>query len=77
MVRYSEEDDDAFRWAQVESWTDDDLAIVRDTGRELAPAVRPGPSIPIEKERIMDWAIWVDGKGAVEGAGTEGVGPGF
>ena len=77
MVRYSEKDDGAFRWARVESWTDDDLAIVRDTGRELAPAVRPGPSIPIGKERVMDWAIWVDGKGAVEGGETEGVAYGF
>jgi hypothetical protein len=76
MVRYSQ-DDDAFRWARVESWADDDLAIVQDSGRELAPPVRPGPSVTIGSERIMDWAIWVDGKGAVEGARTENVGPGF
>jgi hypothetical protein len=30
MVRYEVADDPPFRWARVESWADDDLAIVSD-----------------------------------------------
>jgi hypothetical protein len=77
MVRYEVADDQPFRWARVESWADDDHAIVRDGGRELSPAIKPGPAIPVETERIMDWAIWTDGKGVTEGALTESVSPGF
>jgi hypothetical protein len=28
----------------------------------------------IKASQIADWGIWVDGKGVIEGAGTEGVG---
>ncbi len=74
MVRYKVPDD-GFRWARVESWTRDDLTIVRETtGREFSPAIRPGTPIPVETARIVDWAVWVDGVGVVEGAGTECVG---
>ena len=48
--------------------------MIRDTGRELAPGVRPGPLVAIETRLIADWGIWVDGTGVVEGAGTEGAG---
>ncbi len=77
MVRYEVADDQPFRWARVESWADDDHAIVSDSGQELSPAVKPGPAIPVEQERIMDWAIWTDGEGVTEGALTESVSPGF
>lgn len=77
MVRYEVADDQPFRWARVESWADDDHAIVSDSGQELSPAVKPGAAIPVETERIMDWAIWIDGKGITEGALTESVSPGF
>ena len=36
--------------------------------------VRPGPPVTIETRQIADWGIWVDGRGVVEGAGTEGTG---
>ena len=51
--------------------------IVSDSGQELSPAVKPGPATPVKTERIMDWAIWTDGKGVTEGALTESVSPGF
>ena len=35
-----------------------------------SPAIRPATSIPAETSRIVDWAIWVDGEGVIEGAGT-------
>jgi hypothetical protein len=77
MVRYEVTDDRPFRWARVESWADDDHALVSDGGRELSPAIRPGPAIPVETERIVDWAIWTEGEGVTEGALTESVSPGF
>ena len=71
MVRYDAADADELRWAKVESWEDAGHAVIRDTGRELAPGVRPGPLVAIETRSIADWGIWVDGSGIVEGAGTE------
>jgi len=72
MVRYDAADADELRWAKVESWEDAGQAVIRDTGRELAPGVRLGPPVAIETRSIADWGIWVDGSGIVEGAATEG-----
>jgi hypothetical protein len=36
--------------------------------------VRPGPVATIETEQIADWGIWGEGKGVIDGGGTEGVG---
>lgn len=77
MVRYDVPKDESFWWAQVESWADDDVIMVRHIGRELAPAVKVGRTFPVETKRVFDWAIWTDDKGAVEGARTEGIGFGF
>jgi hypothetical protein len=77
MIRYTTSGDEDFRWARVESWADDDVVMVRDTGRELAPVVRASHAVSVATERIFDWAIWTDGQGVVEGARTEGVGYGF
>jgi hypothetical protein len=74
MVRYETADTDEFQWARVESWKDSRHAVVRDIGRELAPGGRTGPLVTIETSQIADWGIWVDGRGVIEGAGTEGVG---
>ena len=74
MVRYDKAGSDALWWARVESWDDAGHAIVRDTGQELTPGVRPGPPVTIETRQITDWGVWVDGRGVVEGAGTEGIG---
>ena len=76
MVRYEVADDQSFRCARVESWAGDDHAIVSDSGQELSPAINPGPAISVEKERIMDWAVWTDDKGVTEGTLTESVSPG-
>jgi hypothetical protein len=74
MVRHDTEDADELRWARVESWEDAGTVVVCDTGRELTPGVRPSPPVTIDAGQIADWGIWVDGRGVVEGAGTEGVG---
>ena len=47
-------------------------AVIRDTGRELAPGVRLDPPLTIETKHITDWGIWVNGSSIVEGADTEG-----
>jgi len=77
MIRYDTSDDEGFRWARVESWADGDVVVVRDTGTELTPVVKAGRTVPVETERIFDWAIWTDDKGVVEGARTECIGYGF
>jgi hypothetical protein len=77
MVRYEVTEDEGFRWAQVESWTDDDVVMVRYIGTELAPVVKVGRTYPVQAELVLDWAIWTEDKGAVEGARTEGLGFGF
>ena len=43
MVRYDAADADELRWAKVESWEDAGQAVIRDTGRELAPECGPAP----------------------------------
>lgn len=74
MVRYHAADSDELRWARVESWEDAGHAVIRDIGRELTPGVRLGLPVAIKARSIVDWGIWVDGSGVVEGAGTEGGG---
>jgi hypothetical protein len=74
MVRYEKAGSGELWWARVESWEEAGHAVVHDTGRELSPGVRPGPPVAIETRKIADWGIWVDGRGVVEGAGTEGIG---
>jgi hypothetical protein len=77
MVRYEVADDQPFRWARVESWADDDHAIVSDSSQELSAAIRPDSAVSVDEGRIMDWAIWTDGKGVTEGGLTESVNFGF
>ena len=74
LVRHRKPDKVEFVWARVESWDDAEQLVVRDIGRELTPGVRPDPPMPVETSLIIDWAVWVDGKGVVEGAETEGRG---
>jgi hypothetical protein len=77
MVRHRPSDEDEFRWAQVQSWAEEDAAMVLDAGRELSPPVGPGAATPLTADLIFDWAIWVDGDGVIEGAQTEGIGRRF
>jgi len=77
MVRYGAPDGGGYAWARVTSWKEPDQLTVTRVGWELTPGVRPGPSIVIEASTICDWAVWVDGKGVVEGGATEGRGPGL
>jgi hypothetical protein len=77
LVRHRTSREDEFRWAQVESWAEEDAAIILDAGRELRPPVTPGTAMSLPADLIVDWAVWVDGEGVIEGARTEGIGRGF
>jgi hypothetical protein len=77
LVRHRTSHEDEFRWAQVESWAEEDVAFVHDVGPELSPIVKPGRATALEARLIFDWAVWADGEGVVEGGRTEGVGGGF
>jgi hypothetical protein len=68
MVRHQTSREDEFRWAQVESWAEEDTAIVFEAGRELSPPVGPGTATPLVADLIFAWATWVDGDGVVDGA---------
>lgn len=74
MIRHRAASASDFAWAIVESWDNAERPIVRDVGRELTPGIRPGTSAPVDESAIADWAVWVDGKGVVEGGATEGLG---
>jgi hypothetical protein len=74
MVRYRTASAGEPRWAKVESWADAEHSVVRDTGQELTPGIRLSPPISVETRQIVDWGVWVEGEGIVEGARTEGLG---
>jgi hypothetical protein len=73
LVRYRVGIDSEFTWARVSSWSDEDHVVVRDIGCELGPGIRVGNAKTVATQQIVDWAIWVDGTGVVEGGLTEAI----
>jgi hypothetical protein len=61
-------------WAFVTSWSDPDrlVATCADDG-EHDPGWRAGRPVRIDVEAVVDWAVWVDGQGIVEGGVTNAV----
>ena len=60
-----------YPWAYVMSWADPDRVLGNSAGdAELDPAIRAGRPIVVDAGAIIDWAIWIDGKGIVEGGQT-------
>jgi hypothetical protein len=60
-----------YPWAYVTSWADPDRVLGNSSGdATLDPAIRAGRPIVVEAGTIIDWAIWIDGKGIVEGGQT-------
>jgi hypothetical protein len=60
-----------YPWAYVTSWADPDRVLGNSAGdATLDPGIRAGRPIVVAAETIIDWAIWVDGKGIVEGGQT-------
>ena len=60
-----------YPWAYVTSWADPDRVLGNSAGdATLDPGIRAGRPIVVATEAIIDWAIWIDGKGIVEGGQT-------
>jgi len=60
-----------YPWAYVTSWTDPDRVLGNSAGdAALDPAIRAGRPIVVDAGAIIDWAIWIDGRGIVEGGQT-------
>jgi hypothetical protein len=60
-----------YPWAYVTSWADPARVLGNSAGdATLDPGIRAGRPIVVAAETIIDWAIWVDGKGIVEGGQT-------
>ena len=60
-----------YPWAYVTSWTDPARVLGNAAGdATLDLGIRTGRPIVVAAETIIDWAIWIDGKGIVEGGRT-------
>lgn len=60
-----------YPWAYVTSWTDPARVLGNAAGdATLDLGIRTGRPIVVATETIIDWAIWIDGKGIIEGGRT-------
>ena len=67
-----------YPWAYVTSWADPGRVLGNSAGdAALDPAIRTGRPIVVEAGTIIDWAIWIDGKGIVEGGQTNVIAQGY
>jgi uncharacterized protein YegJ (DUF2314 family) len=58
-------------WAYVTSWTDPERVLGASANdADTDPAVRVGRPVVVSAEEIVDWAVWIDGQGIVEGGWT-------
>jgi hypothetical protein len=63
-----------YPWAYVNSWIDPATVLGSSAGDAIRdPHVRAGRPIVIDVDAIVDWAIWIDGKGIIEGGVTNTV----
>jgi len=60
-----------YPWAYVTSWADPARVLGNSAGdATLDPGIRAGRPIVVDAGTIIDWAIWIDGEGIVEGGQT-------
>jgi hypothetical protein len=60
-----------YPWAYVTSWTDPDKVLGNSAAdATLDPGIRAGRPIVVDAGAVIDWAIWIDGQGIVEGGRT-------
>jgi hypothetical protein len=60
-----------YPWAYVTSWSDPARVLGNSAGdATLDPGIRAGRPIVVDAATIIDWAIWIDGRGIVEGGQT-------
>lgn len=63
-----------FPWAFVTDWSD--AAVLRANSASDAdsdPLVRVGRPLVLDRSDVVDWAVWVDGDGVIEGGWTNAV----
>jgi hypothetical protein len=63
-----------YPWAYVNSWSNPATVMASSAGSAIHdPHVRTGRPIVISADTVVDWAIWIDGQGIVEGGLTNTV----
>jgi hypothetical protein len=73
MVKYEIPGDDGseYPWVYVTSWKDGDKVLGSSADDVLRDrTVRAGRPVVIDAAAIVDWAVWIDGQGIVEGGQT-------
>lgn len=76
MVKHALKTSDGteYPWAYVNSWTDPATVLGSSAGDAVHHLhVRAGRPVVIDADAIVDWAIWIDGQGIVEGGMTNTV----
>lgn len=76
MVKYSISRDGSteYLWAYVTSWSrPETLLATASTDAELDERVRVGRPVVIEADDLVDWALWTDAQGIIEGGWTNAV----
>lgn len=60
-----------YPWVYVNSWADPATVLGNSAADAVRdPRVREGRPIVISADSIIDWAVWIDGEGIVEGGAT-------
>ena len=63
-----------YPWAYVTSWKSPEKVLGSSAGDALKdPVIRAGRPIVIDAATIIDWAVWIDGQGIVEGGQTNAI----
>lgn len=63
-----------YPWAYVNSWKDPGKVLGHSTGDAVRERhIRAGRPAVVDADSIVDWAIWVDGEGIIEGGLTNTV----
>ena len=63
-----------YPWAYVTSWKSPEKLLGNSAGDALGdPVIRAGRPLAIDAATIIDWAVWVDGQGIVEGGQTNAI----
>ncbi|MEV4514023.1 DUF2314 domain-containing protein [Dactylosporangium sp. NPDC049525] len=58
-------------WSTVTGWPDPSrIAGVSMSDAETDPAVRAGTPTTVDAATVVDWGVWVDGRGIIEGGWT-------
>lgn len=63
-----------YPWAYVTSWKSPEKVLGSSAGDALKdPVIRTGRPVVIDAAAVIDWAVWIDGQGIVEGGQTNAI----